>query len=176
MPPIPRAPQAPEPPQEPPPRGLARVPGVVWVLVGIAAFPFTVGPGGRFIEWLQGDAVPALLAAGGYWLSNAVFGAVTIAGGALLLGLEQRRIRRIQRDGDPKPPAPPDSYARRAKQNWWFTGVIALSGGALALWQASNQDWAGIVFGPLAALIVILEGWMNNRHLRAMDTWRSRGE
>lgn len=56
MPPIPRAPQAPEPPQEPPPRGLARVPGVVWVLVGIAAFPFTVGPGGRFIEWLQGDA------------------------------------------------------------------------------------------------------------------------
>ena len=54
--------------------------------------------------------------------------------------------------------------------------MIALSGGALALWQASNQDWAGIVFGPLAALIVILEGWMNNRHLRAMDTWRSRGE
>jgi hypothetical protein len=54
--------------------------------------------------------------------------------------------------------------------------VIALSGGALALWQASHQDWAGIVFGPLAALTVFLEGWMNNRHLRAMDARHNSGE
>ncbi|GEO97016.1 hypothetical protein [Kocuria turfanensis] len=72
--------------------------------------------------------MPALLAAGGYWLSNAVFGAVTIAGGAL------------------------------------------------ALWQASHQDWAGIVLGPLAALLVLLEGWMNSRHFRAMDTRQNSGE
>ncbi|MGQ1840171.1 hypothetical protein ACT4S2_17170 [Kocuria turfanensis] len=152
------------------------MPGAVWVLVGVAAFPLYVEFGGRFTAWLRNDGVPALLAAGGYWLSNAVFGAVTIAGGALLLGLEQRRIRRIQRDGEPEPPAPPDSYARRAKLNWWFTCVIALTGGALALWQASHQDWAGIVFGPLAALIVLLEGWMNSRHLRAMDTRQNSGE
>ena len=128
MPPIPQVRRPPEPPDGPKPRGPARVPGAVWVLVGVAAFPLYVEFGGRFTGWLRDDGVPALLAAGGYWLSNAVLGALTIAGGAL------------------------------------------------ALWQASHQDRAGIVFGPLAALIVLLEGWMNSRHLRAMDTRQNSGE
>ena len=92
-----------------------RVPSWVWWIAFLALWVVVMGAARDAIGWVTDQAVPNLVATGGYWLSNAVAVAVVAVLGLPALWGQYLRYRRIELAGDPHPPSRRSPTGRRAK-------------------------------------------------------------
>lgn len=146
-----------------------RVPGWVWWVAFLALWVVVMGAARDAIGWVTDQAVPSLVATGGYWLSNTVAVAVVAVLGLPALWGQHLRYRRIELEGDPHPPVSPFTYQSQGKASAWFASVLAIAGCAAGLGMVLFGHWAVFLAGPALGAIAAIGGRMDTHHAKMMD-------
>lgn len=120
-------------------------------------------------------AISALVAIGGYWLSNVAVGLLAGTVCYVLHITHKRRLSNQLLRGDPDPLPDHYDYVTQAQAElWfgWFGGVLLWTTGLTMLFFWYPAAW---VFGPIVGTTAILSGYTSVSHARKMDAQRGDG-
>lgn len=142
----------------------------VWRWVPIVGVYFFVS---AFLDdWIADQfkaSMRALVAIGGYWLSNVAVGLVTGTVCYVVYTIINRRLADQLANGDPEPlPAHLDYETQAQPSLWfgWFTGLLFWAVGLVMLFIWYPAAW---IFAPIVGTTIIAGGFQSMAHARAMD-------
>ncbi|MBD2761380.1 hypothetical protein IEE91_07375 [Kocuria sp. cx-455] len=123
-------------------------------------------------DWIADQftaSMSALVAIGGYWLSNVAVGLLTGTGCYVVYTIISRRLTDQLVNGDPEPlPAHFDYVTQAQPSLWfgWFGGLLFWAVGLVMLIVWYPAAW---IVGPIIGTTIIAGGLRSMTHARAMD-------
>lgn len=126
-------------------------------------------------DWIADQfkaSMRALVAVGGYWLSNVAVGLLTGTVCYVIHTVISRRLTDQLVNGDPEPVPAHFDYVTQAQPSlWfgWFSGLVFWAVGLLMLLVWYPAAW---IFGPIVGTTIIAGGLKSMTHARAMEAQR----
>lgn len=114
----------------------------------------------------------ALVAIGGYWLSNLAVALLTCTVCYILYSVHSRKLTDQLVNGDPEPLPDHLDYVTQAQPGlWlsWFTGLLFWALGLVMLLIWYPAAW---IFAPIVGTSIITGGFKSMAHARMMDAQR----
>ncbi len=142
-----------------------------WALIFIAYFLVTA-----FLDdWIADQfkaSMRALVAIGGFWLSNLAVGLLAGTVCYIMYAHHKRKLADKLLNGDPEPLPVHSDYVTMAQADaWfcWFGGLIFWAAGLAILFFWYPAAW---VFGPIVGTTIIVAGIKTMANARMMDAQR----
>lgn len=117
-------------------------------------------------------SIRALVAIGGYWLSNLAVALLTCTVCYILYSVHSRKLTDQLVNGDPEPLPDHLDYVTQAQPGlWfsWFTGLLFWAVGLVMLFHWYPAAW---IFAPIVGTTIIASGLKSMNNARMMDAQR----
>lgn len=126
-------------------------------------------------DWIADQfkaSMQALVAIGGYWLSNLAVGLLAGTACYVIYSVHSRKLADQLVNGDPEPLPDHLDYVTQAQPGlWfsWFTGLLFWAVGLVMLFHWYPAAW---IFAPIVGTTIIASGLKSMNNARMMDAQR----